>query len=564
MRNMFSAVLALAVLAVPSTDAVAQGRDTRSITAVAVSTWNEDGTTRIIGAYDVPAGKEVSGPVAVLNGPAAISGRIVGSLIAINADVRLVAGAQITGDLIVLGGTVRRADSVSIGGEVRAQAEILRYTMDGEKIIPDEPILGDWRPRMRGGPRADRESYTDLFFVAARTYNRVEGLPVGIGPRFRRTTGWGRLDIEALGVVRTAEPIRWDRGTIGHDAKAELRLGVKNGLTVGGRLFDVIAPVEDWQLRDVEAGLSTFLRHEDLRDHYGRHGGEGTIGGRLGEEASLQFVYGQERWRSVQERSPVTLLRDRELFRVNPAMDDGTVDMLGARLRVDTRERLRSPWTGGWFVRADLERGRGVIARDVGPLPAVPTLEDVNYTRAFVDARRYTTLSPGTELNLRIVMGGQLGGDRLPRQRRFSVGGPGSIEGYDFRRAANDTDVFTCGGIVEFPGRPALCDRMAVAQLELRQDFHVGWVRTDRNDEWWRPGLNGRGQWVLFADAGRGWTVGSGVGEIRHDKGIPPLASFRTSIGLGVDFGELGFYLAKSTSTAKEPVNFLVRVGRRF
>ena len=137
------------------------------------------------------------------------------------------------------------------------------------------------------------------------------------------------------------------------------------------------------------------------------------------------------------------------------------------------------------------------------------------------------------------------------------------MEGHDFRRANYDTDVFTCGGLI-LPGRPALCDRIAVAQLELRQDFDVNWVRTDRTDEWWRPGLNGRGQWVLFADAGRGWTVDGGAPEIRHDKGIPPLRSFRTSVGVGVDFGELGFYLAKSTSTAKEPLNFLVRVGRRF
>lgn len=560
MRSLFVAMLGIAIL---SPAARAQGRDHRSLISAAVQTWNDGRTLRVTGSYDLPEGREVDGTVAVLNGPVTITGRIAGTLVAINADVRLMPGARIDRDLLVVGGTVQRGDDVTIGGEVRTQAELLRYTMDGEQIVADEPLLGEWRPSVRSRLE-ERGSYTELFFVAARTYNRVEGLPIGVGPKFRRTTDWGRIQVEALGVFRTADPIRWDRGTVGHDARTELRLGRRNGAIITGRLFDVIAPVEDWQLREIEAGLSTFLRHQDLRDHYGRHGAEFTIGGRLGEEASLQFGYGSERWRSVAERNPVTVINDREPWRPNPGMDHGTVDLLTARLRIDTRERLRSPWTGGWYIQANLEQGTGTIARNMGTVLGLAAPEDLSYVRGFVDARRYNRLSPGTELNFRIVSAGWLSGDQLPLQRRLSVGGPGSIEGYDFRRAQFDDDVFTCGGIGAGAARTAMCDRIAVAQLELRQDFHVGWVRTDRDDEWWRPGLNGNGQWVLFADAGRGWTVGSGAAPVRQDKGIPDLATFRTSIGAGVDFGELGFYFAKSVSSPEEKVNFLLRVGRRF
>lgn len=556
----FLSILGLLAIATP---ALAQGRDGRSVAAAAVSVWNAGGTVRVIGSYDVPAGREVTGSVGVLNGPAVISGRITGTLVAINADVRLEAGAAIGGDLLVVGGTVRRAEGVTVGGEVRTQAELLRYTMDGDRITADEVRYADWRPRV-GSATDGAESYTDLFAVAAGTYNRIEGLPVLVGPRLRRTTDWGRVQVEARGVVRTAEPIRWDRGTIGHDARAEVRVGRNYGLVLSGRLFDVIEPVEDWQLRNNEAGLATFLLHSDLRDHYGRHGAEGTIGGRIGEEVSLHVVFGSERWRPVVTRNPFTLTRDQEPWRANPAMDEGTIDLIGLRLNLDTRERLRSPWTGGWYVHADLERGRGTIARDLDFPPGLAPAP-VTYTRGFLDARRYNTLAPGTALNLRLVMGGQLGGDQLPLQRRLSVGGPGSIEGYDFRRASNDTDdVFTCGGIAAYPGRAALCDRIALAQVELRQDFHVAWVRTDRHEEWWRPGFNGRGQWVLFADAGRGWLLDSGGAPLQQARGIPALSTFRSSLGLGVDFGGLGFYLAKAVTTADEPLNFYVRVGRRF
>jgi hypothetical protein len=566
MRTLLLAAVATLYSLVPNGDALrAQGRPARSVAAAAVETWNAEGTTRVIGSYDVPVGREVRGDVGVLNGPAVIRGRIIGTLVAINADVQLESGASIGGDVLIVGGTLRRADGVSVSGEIRTQAELLRYSMDGELIEAEEFIPGEWRPRI-GGWDDDRRraAYTDLFFVAARTYNRVEGLPITIGPRFRRTTDWGRVQVEAFGVVRTAEPARWDRGTIGHDARAEVRLGRRYGVVFGGRLHDVIEPIEAWQLRNAEAGLLTFLGHRDLRDHYGRHGAEGSIGGRIGEEVALTVAFGSERWRSVEERNPISLRNDRQAWRVNPTVDQGTIDLITTRFLIDTRERLRAPWLGGWFISADVERGRGTLARTLAPALGYATPAEVTYTRGFVDARRYTNLSPGTQLNFRVVAGGQLGGNELPQQRKLSVGGPGSIEGYDFRRAPFDDDVFTCGGIATMPGQATLCDRIGLAQVELRQDFHVGWVRTDRDDDWWRPGFNGRGQWVLFADAGRGWTVGDGAPEIRQDRGLPPLSSFRTSLGLGVDFGGLGFYLAKSVSSSREKVNFLIRLGRRF
>lgn len=556
----------LACLAAAVLPLQAQQREGRASSVMwgAVGVYNTAGTMRVSGALDVAADREISGDVGVLNGPVTVSGRITGTLAAINADVRLLTGARIGGDLIVVGGTVTREDGVTIAGEVRTQAELLIYTIEDDRIVPEERRF-EWRPRWSGPGFEDRgDSYTDLFFVAARSYNRVEGLSASIGPRLRRPTNWGRVQMEAFLVARSAGPVRWDRGTIGHDIRADLRLGVRNGLVLGGRAFDVVDAVESWQLRDREAGLATFILHRDMRDWYGRHGGELSLGGRLGEEVSLSVAAGSERWHSVEARRPFTIFRDNERWRVNPNIDPGKVDLASVRLRVDTRERLRSAWLGGWYLQADLERGDGTIARDLGPLPGIPVEEDVQYTRGFVDARRYTRLSPGTQLNARVVMGGWLSGDRLPLQRRLSVGGPGTLEGYDFRRSWYDTDVFTCGGIAEREGRPTLCDRVALAQLELRQDFDVHVFRDDREDDWWRLGLNTRGAWVLFADIGRGWTVPDGAPGIRQASGIPPLSSFRTSIGAGLDFGEIGIYLAKATSTGREPVNVIVRLGRRF
>lgn len=566
MRRAVLAVFGLTMCAGATGMLEAQGReprDGRNIGPLAVGIYNHEMTERIIGAYEVTPGAIVDGDIGVLNGPVTIAGRIRGTLVVINADVHLLSSAIIDRDLIVVGGIVRRDDGAAVRGNVRTQLELLQYTLDGDRIETGG-IFADFGPAFDAPWKERREEYTDLFFIAAGTYNRVEGLPIKIGPRFRRATGWGRVQVETFGVVRSAKPYRWDRGSLGHDARAEVRIGRQNGLVVSGRLFDVVAPVEDWQLTNGEAGISTFVMHRDLRDHYGRHGVEATLGGRLGEEASLTVALGSERWRSVVERNPLTMLDDGFAWRDNAPMDEGTVDLLGFRLNIDTRERLRAPWTGGWYVKADIERGRGTLARAPDNASAPTPPEVVNYTRGFIDARRYNRISPGTAFNLRIVAGGWLAGDQLPLQRRLSMGGPGAVEGNDFRIVRGEPDVFTCGGIADRDGRATQCDRIALAQVELRQDFHVSWVRNDHEDDWWRPGFNGRGQWVLFADAGRGWSVGTGDASFRVDRGLPALDSFRTTLGAGLDFGDIGFYLAKSLTKKDEKVNFLIRMGRRF
>lgn len=560
MRNVFF-LIALVIGLAPEAASQQRAR-TASTMWGAVGIYNNAGTTRISGPLDVPAEREISGDVAVLNGPVVISGRITGSLVAINADVRLKAGARVGDDVLIVGGVLIREDSVTVGGEVRTQAELLRYTIEGDRIVPEEDRTGDWRPRI-DRPGQDRgESYTDLFFLAAHSYNRVEGLPIMVGPRFRRPTNWGRIQVEAFGVVRTAGPVRWDRGTLGHDMRFDLRLGIRNGLVLSGRAFDVVEPVESWQLTDTEAGLASFLLHRDMRDFYGRHGWEAGLGGRIGEEASLSFVAGSDQWRGVEARRPFSLREDMKAWRINSPMDVGRVDLASARLRVDTRERVRSPLWGGWYVNADIERGSGTITREPGPVPVGPVVpEDVTYTRGFLDARRYNRVSPGTELNLRIVAGGWMGGDRLPLQRRLSVGGPGSVEGYDFRRNWHDADdVFSCGGIASWDGRPTLCDRIALAQVELRQSLDWSWYE---GEKWWQF-RDMTPAWVLFADAGRGWTTPDMPGAISHGNGLPALSTFRTSIGAGIDLGEIGFYFSKAVTTPDETLNFTVRLGRRF
>jgi hypothetical protein len=114
---------------------------------------------------------------------------------------------------------------------------------------------------------------------------------------------------------------------------------------------------------------------------------------------------------------------------------------------------------------------------------------------------------------------------------------------------------------------PAQCDRIALAQVEFRGDLSFDPFGMF-DDDWrpFRPGYGRGAQWVLFADAGRGWLVthASDVADLTYAKGkLPKASTFRTDIGIGLMFENLGFYLAKALSGKDAPVNFFVRLKPR-
>jgi hypothetical protein len=67
---------------------------------------------------------------------------------------------------------------------------------------------------------------------------------------------------------------------------------------------------------------------------------------------------------------------------------------------------------------------------------------------------------------------------------------------------------------------------------------------------------------VFFSDLGKAWLAGSGPGQVPVAR-IPALKEWALDVGVGLDAGEIGAYVAKSMSTG-ESVKFVVRLQRRF
>jgi hypothetical protein len=566
-------VLALGLAALPTLPAPAgaQQSDTirtssrlpRDVAREVAALFNATTTLRATERIEIPLGRDVPGDVAVLNGPIIIAGHVAGRVLAINADVLLRRGARIDGDLLVVGGEVEGSEGATIGGEQRVYHPPLRYTMEGDRLVAtlDEAGVEDqwWRRFERLG----HDNTNRLEIANAGVYNRVEGLPVRIGPVLYRDQGWGYLRLSANAILRTGSSFSSSTPDVGHEVLGEVRIGRRFGATIGGRLYDQVDGVETWQLSNVEVGLASFVFHRDYRDYYARHGGQLYAALRATENADFTLSYGDERWRSRETRDPPTLFSNEMEWRDNPVMDAGRFHVANLTLRVDTRNDVDNPWAG-WYLLADYEHGAGTI--DVaGPVSTgvrVAPIGSTHYQRGFLDLRRYNRISPGSALNLRVVLGGWLSGDPLPLERRLSIDGPGTVPGFNFRTSGAG-DVGTCATSDAPPGRPAQCERIGLAQLEYRSDLHL--ALSDGGEGARRTRFRADGAWIFFADAGRGWLVnapGSSLNFGRHD--FPPLSTYRTDLGAGLDFDLFGIYLAKAISVPQEPLKMFLRVHHRF
>ena len=570
--------LAIALVALISTAVEGGAQDNRversglprDVAREATRLYNESAALRRDDRVIIDEDRVIEGDVAVLNGPVHIAGRVRGRVLAINSDVVLRPSARIDGDLLVVGGEVEGRHAAFIGGEIRIYRQRLQYERDGDYIrarttttLADE--TGWWR-------RWERTQYntSSKLFVAAGAYNRVEGLPIVVGPQIQNSGPWGSLKINAHAIVRTETSFNGETDDVGHDVNGELRFGRRGGFLVGGRAYNSMAPTEEWQLTRGEASLAAFVLRRDYRDYYERRGGRvraGVFGfGRRGMDLSAS--YGEEVWSSRTAQAPWSLFNRGVAWRANPTFDDTRMHMLNSTLRIDTRNNVDDPWSG-WYVLADLEHGWGDVSQYAPRSDPVAAggPATIQYARTFIDFRRYNRISPDAQLNFRVVLGGWMNGDPLPLQRRFALDGPGAMPGYDFRTTTS-TNLLTCttgGAAVVAAGVPGQCDRMALASVEYRGDLHFD-LFTDWDDDHYMRS-HSDGVWVFFADAGRGWLVGTPtVGDdLTLDRNkLPKLSTFKTDLGIGLDFDVIGLYAAKAMTSPKEPANFFVRIRHRF
>ena len=534
--------------------------------------FNAASSRRASGDLTIPATETVTGDVAVMSGHVVVSGRVTGRIVVINGSLIVRGEGRVAGPITVIGGTFSTLGRGQVEGSARSYPEhVAVETSESLVVIRDESADERWY-RQRTTPV--ERSRGDLRLVTAKTYNRVEGLPLLLGPRAYLNFWWGRVTADVMGVFRSADQFELNSENLGHQLRAEVQLGGARGIRFAGRLDDVVSPVEDWHLSDAEIGVASFLLHRDYRDYFNRHGGSLSATAFVGHHLDATLSWTDEQWATPVARDPFSLIRNGQDWRLNPLLDAGRFHLVRLGARYDTRNDALDPWSG-WYVTADYEYGVGKISHYGPTSPGVRDINPTgrnNYDRLMLDVRRYNRISAEGQLNLRLLAGGWLSGDDLPLQRRFALGSPGALPGYDFRQILPGTDVLTCAGTrAEGPapspaGVPAQCERFALGQVEYRGEIGsalFGLLDQERRRR--RLGWGRSAEWVMFADVGRGWLVGPRLGDLQYQAGsFPSLFTFRADVGMGIRLDDLGLYVAKSVTDPRTPVNFFARLQPRF
>jgi len=402
--------------------------------------------------------------------------------------------------------------------------------------------------------------------TSGKVYNRVEGLPIMLGPSFVIEQPQFAASLSAVAIVRTGRDWETHEPDAGHDARLQLRFGEDRKIGISGRVYDVVAPTQRWQMTEPEAGLAAFLLRRDYLDYYDTHGASLGTSWYVNPKATLTAEYAAEHWTSIDARNVFTLFRNKARWHDNPLMDEGVVHLLTFSGTFDTRNDEDDP-SAGWYLTGSYERGTSGAFRRAplipfphlpGPLttPGFSPATSLDYGRLFFDLRRYNRLSPRTQLDGRLVYGGWTNGDPLPLERQFSLGGPGTLPGYDYRRPVGAADVQMCTNGEQFVRDvPAQCDHVLLGQLEFRTELASSpfGVSNRAPVRIRSAGFTARPVGVVFLDAGRGWRTTQGWAT-----------NYKSDFGAGIDLGLIGAYVAKSISDWHQPVNVFVRVRRRF
>lgn len=353
-----------------------------------------------------------------------------------------------------------------------------RRTRDEDRRWVSELVLGkDGRVVSEAG-----DGELELLSEALIDYQRVDGFWLGTAPRFESNVPYSPSLDGRVGYGFASE--RWSARL---DLEQPLTPGAELAATLS--LYDTTDFTDQTGVGDLENLVTTLVVREDNRDYHRREG--------------LALGLAWEPHRRVEVRTEVrsedqsSLSRNtrggwggREMLMANPAIDDGTYRSVFSRVEWGTE--LRQVWLT-WEISSD---------------DLLSTAQD--FSQVTAQTRHRFRLGRDHSLDVRVKGGATLSGE-LPAQRRYVLGGIGTVRGYTYQ------SLLIPSGPEAATAEPALL-RGGESMLLANAEYLLG-VDDDL-------------QLVLLFDTGMAWQD--------RDQALD-LADLASSAGVGIQFDEDSF-----------------------
>jgi outer membrane protein assembly factor BamA len=234
---------------------------------------------------------------------------------------------------------------------------------------------------------------------------------------------------------------KFGRDDPGYSAGIERPIFGGPRLFLGGEIHDVTASDDLWRVSTLEQTLVAIGFKNSFRDYYRRRGRQLFAVFRPGSHNELSAMARWDRHEPLGNATAYSFFRDDASFRPSQAVADQRVNALVFGYTFDTRpltsagrrETYQRHLKDNLFGMA-LHRRPGVRLEWTSEVAGRGMKGDADFDRHILNARGYLAMGPRSLLSGRALLGFSNG--TLPVERRFAIGGIGSVRGYAFKESS--------------------------------------------------------------------------------------------------------------------------------
>jgi hypothetical protein len=236
---------------------------------------------------------------------------------------------------------------------------------------------------------------------------------------------------------------KFGRDAAGYSLGLERPFFKARRLFLGAEIHDVTATDDSWRISPIEQSLVALGFKNTFRDYYRRRGVQAFSALRMGATNEVSAILRRDRHESLANGTDFSFFRDDHDFRPNPRVDDQHVNTLILGYTLDTRG-MGEPGQAITYEQHLADDLFGFGRRQLPGLRVEWTSElaghglggDAQFDRHIFSTRGYLSFSPRQLWSARGLFGFSSGA--LPIERRFSIGGIGTVRGYRFKEASGE------------------------------------------------------------------------------------------------------------------------------